>query len=145
MSVQNILAANQPTLLKCHPEDALQTVSTLMSLNHVNALPVLDHENNLIGIVSVWDIITEFANSGADMMALNVANVMTSKVVTCDAATTLTQAIAIMNNNKISNIVVVKDQKVQNTLSVRDVLRALHNKEALEINVLKDIAIAARH
>ena len=145
MSVQNIINPDQTVLLKCHPEDALQTVSTLMSLNRVSALPVLDHNADLIGVISVWDIMTSFANIGEKIADQTVADVMTEKVITCPPDTTLSQAISIMGTKKISNIVVMDKQNVLGTLSIRDVLRAIHKKEELEINILKDIAIAARH
>lgn len=145
MSIRSLLKTDNKVLLKCHPEDTLQTVSSLMSSNRVSALPVLDQNNNLIGIIAVWDIMVSFANIGEDIAKQTVADVMTNPVVTCSPDKTLSQAIALMGNHKISNIVIVDDTKIYGTLSSRDVLRALHEKEELEINILKDIAIAARH
>ena len=144
MSVLSLIQTGS-VLLKCHPEDALQTVATLMSLNRVSALPVLDHEGDLIGVVAVWDIMTSFANVGELVAEQKVRDIMTRSVITCAPDISPSQAIALMNVHKISNIVVCNGGDVMGTLSSRDVLRALHDQEALEINVLKDIAIAARH
>ena len=39
----------------CHEEDALEHALELMSHNHVRRLPVLDHDEKLVGILSVDD------------------------------------------------------------------------------------------
>ena len=40
----------------CHEEDALEHALELMSHNHVRRLPVLDHNEKLVGILSVHDL-----------------------------------------------------------------------------------------
>jgi CBS domain-containing protein len=40
----------------CHDDDTLERALELMSHNHVRRLPVLDHNENLVGILSVNDL-----------------------------------------------------------------------------------------
>ena len=49
----------------CHEEDALEHALELMSHNHVRRLPVLDHDEKLVGILSVDDLMASSSNPAA--------------------------------------------------------------------------------
>ena len=49
----------------CHEEDALEHALELMSHNHVRRLPVLDHNEKLVGILSVDDFMTPSSKPAA--------------------------------------------------------------------------------
>ena len=49
----------------CHEEDALEHALELMSHNHVRRLPVLDHNEKLVGILSVNDLMAPSSKPAA--------------------------------------------------------------------------------
>jgi CBS domain-containing protein len=40
-----------------HPEDSLATLMTIMSLKHIRHLPIVDNNENLLGVISIGDIV----------------------------------------------------------------------------------------
>lgn len=43
--------------------DSIHEALVLMSENRVSALPVVDHDNHLMGIISTMDILAEFVDA----------------------------------------------------------------------------------
>jgi len=59
-------------------------------------------------------------------------------------ATKLTESLRIMGKHKIRHLVVKEDGRAVAIVSIRDVLSQIHHNDELEVNVLRDIALASR-
>jgi acetoin utilization protein AcuB len=53
LQVRDIMTKDVKTL---HPEDTIKAAATLMYDNRIGALPVVDHEDKLVGIITESDI-----------------------------------------------------------------------------------------
>lgn len=53
LQVRDIMTKDVKTL---HPEDTIKSAATLMYDNRIGALPVVDHEDKLVGIITESDI-----------------------------------------------------------------------------------------
>lgn len=52
-----VAAVMTKELICCHPEDDAAAAARLMRVNHFQQLPVVDHDNHLVGIVSLGDVV----------------------------------------------------------------------------------------
>jgi acetoin utilization protein AcuB len=90
-------------------EQALKTIET-QKLRH---LPVMDDEDNLVGIVSEKDLLRA---EGGD----RVEKVMTREVVTVTEYTALEEAARIMADHKISSLPIVRSGKLVGIITESD-------------------------
>ena len=132
-------------IVTARPNMNVSDVASQMVRSHVSGMPVVDDEDNLIGIVSEGDLLRR-AEAGTDRHrprwiqilmgsarladeyvkshALKVKDVMTSNVVSVDAADSLDTAVDLMERHRVKRLPVVSDGKLIGILSRADVLAA---------------------
>ncbi len=90
---------------------------------HISGLPVVDSEENLVGIVTEHDLMN-FAMSG-EAADTQVSQVMTTKVETYAPDTLVAEVINHFASRRIRRVPVVENGKVIGIISRRDILREL--------------------
>ena len=105
----------------------------------VNALAVVD-DGVLVGIITDHDIIRCLADSGPEFSAQAVQDWMTEKPVTCTAETKLTKALKLMAGRGIRHLPVLENGQPKTVISSKELLTRIHENDALEIGVLRDLA-----
>ena len=127
------------------PSMNVADVASQMVRSHVSGMPVVDENENVIGIVSEGDLLRR-AEAGTDhhrprwlqflmgssrladeyvkSHGLKVKDVMTTDVATVDAADTLDTAVDYMERRGVKRLPVVSDGKLIGILSRADVLAA---------------------
>lgn len=144
MSVLKLLGRPARDLLYCSPTDELLDVVRDLVNNNVNAITVLDTKEALVGILTDHDIMRAVTFSKGDLSGVEVHEWMTDKVITCTFDTKVTDALRLMGKHSIRHLVVTDCDVPVATLSIREVLAKIHEQDELEIDVLRDIAIASR-
>ena len=99
---------------KCYTlaeSDTVKVASQNLHEKKVGSMPVLDKNNNVVGIISERDlsqfIYTERFNSN-----LSVSQIMTKELVTCDLNTSVTELMNEMTEKKIRHILIMEDKKL---------------------------------
>ena len=125
---------------KCYTLSEADTVKVASQNLHekkVGSMPVLNKNNNVIGIISERDlsqfIYTERFNSN-----LPVSQIMTKELVTCDLNTSVTELMNEMTEKKIRHILIMEDKKLLGIVSIGDVVNHLIDKIKEENKSLKD-------
>jgi CBS domain-containing protein len=145
MKVGEFLQMSHQRLVTCVPDHALNDVAKLLYSNGIGALPVCELGNRMVGIVSERDLVRAFArNDVTELQYLRARDVMTTRVVVCNAEDTMQHAQEVMHENKFRHLPVVQDGHVQGMLSLRDTLAARLAESEEEKNVLRDVVLAAR-
>lgn len=144
MSVLNLLGSPAKELLYCSPADEILDVVRDLVNNNVNAIAVLDHEENLVGILTDYDVMRALSYKRGELSGVEVHEWMTDKVVACNFDTKLTDALRLMGKHGIRHLVVTDCSVPVAILGIREVLAKIHEQDELEISVLRDIAIAVR-
>lgn len=127
--------------------DAIAKALPLFREQKLDHLPIVDKNENLVGIVSVMDLITRFlgqaqgspsgrkgkhgrsSKSGQDsgektsFTALPLMDIMTKLVATISPNAKATDAITLMRQREISSIIVVQNDKPVGILTSKDLLR----------------------
>ena len=110
----------------------------LLGKNNIGALPVLNNNMQLCGIISERDIIKNISNNtSVDFKKSFVNSIMTSVVITINRNMKSEDIMDIMSKNKIRHIPIVENKLLIGIVSIGDVLKRLLEKFNLENQHLK--------
>ena len=123
----------------CEPAMTLFDAAVKIAAIDVNALAVVE-DGQLVGIITDHDIIRCLADTGAEFHSQIVRSWMTEKVVTCTEETKLSTALNMMAGKGIRHLVVMDCARPKTVISSKELLTRIHENDALEINVLRDLA-----
>lgn len=110
-------------VITIHKHAALDEAISLLVLNHISALPVVDDDDNMIGILSEKDILN-YVLLGSVNEAL-VENVMTTQVVSFPPETPVVEIWTILADNNFKRIPIVRNKKVVGVVSRIDIVKML--------------------
>jgi signal-transduction protein with cAMP-binding, CBS, and nucleotidyltransferase domain len=125
---------------KCYTLSEADTVKIASQNLHekkVGSMPVLDKNNNVIGIISERDL-SQFIYAERFNSNLPVSQIMTKELVTCDLNTSVTELMNEMTEKKIRHILIMEDKKLLGIVSIGDVVNHLIDKIKEENKSLKD-------
>ena len=110
----------------------------LLSENKIGALPVINNQMKLCGIISERDIIHKMSeNKKIDFSQVFINSIMTYKVITCIKNTQSNELMKIMTINKIRHIPILEKDSLIGIVSIGDVVKRLLEKFNLENEELK--------
>ena len=137
---ENILISQLLTrnLISINENKTTYNAIKLLTTNNIGALPVLNDNMELSGIVSERDIIREISNNlSVNFKKSNIKSIMTSKVITINKNTKSETIMDIMSKNKIRHIPIVENKLLIGIVSIGDVVKRLLEKFNLENQHLK--------
>ena len=110
----------------------------LLAKNNIGALPVLNNNMELCGIISERDIIREISNNvSVNFKKSYIHSIMTSVVITINKNIKSEDIMDIMSKNKIRHIPIVENKLLIGIVSIGDVVKRLLEKFNLENQHLK--------
>lgn len=146
MKVGEFLARARQRLITCRPEDTLDAVAKLLYAHNIGAMPVCELGGRMVGIVSERDLVRVFARTDwSELRYMRARDVMTTRVISGTPDDSMQKAQDVMRINHFRHLPVVHDGRVQAMLSIRDTLELRLRESTDEINVLRDVVVAARH
>jgi arabinose-5-phosphate isomerase len=123
MRVENVMHAGEsaPTV---RPSSRMPDVFHEMSSKRLGMTCVVDGENRLLGIITDGDLRRQMERT-ADVLALRAADVMTRGPITVSRATLAVEALHVMEQRKITSLVVVEDgsRQVAGVVHLHDLWR----------------------
>ena len=137
---ENILISQLLTrnLVSINQNKTAYNAIKLLTTNNIGALPVLNDNMELSGIISERDIIREISNNlSVNFNKSNIKSIMTSKVITINKNTKSETIMDIMSKNKIRHIPIVENKLLIGIVSIGDVVKRLLEKFNLENQHLK--------
>ena len=111
---ENILISQLLTrnLISINENKTTYNAIKLLTTNNIGALPVLNDNMELSGIISERDIIREISNNlSVNFKKSNIKSIMTSKVITINKNTKSETIMDIMSKNKIRHIPIFAKKK----------------------------------
>ncbi|MDC0861354.1 CBS domain-containing protein [Alphaproteobacteria bacterium] len=104
-------------------ESTVSEIAYLMEDKDIGAVPILDQQKRLIGILSERDIVRKLVKTGRDSDLVTANDIMTKKIKSVYLNTTITEAQRIMTENNIRHLPVIdSNNKLINFLSHRDLI-----------------------
>ena len=124
------------------PDSTVSEIADMMDLQDIGAVPIINENNQLMGVVSERDIVRKLVKNGRDSDLVTAKDIMTSKVITVTKKTTQIDALKLMQTNKIRHLPIVDDsQKLINFISHRDIVDPSHGSNKLNYILLGFAAI----
>ena len=144
MKVRELIQRRQTQLVFCHRRDTVQTAARLLQLHDIGALPVLESDGRLVGILSERDIARYIASPDQRVDRLVVDELMTYGVVTCTPEDSVMEVAVLMDRRRVRHLPVMEGTRAVGMISQRDVSGGLLEQYQLEVAVLRDYTIALR-
>lgn len=120
-------------------ETTLSRIEEIFEDHEFNALPVVDAEQRLLGVVTKLDALKAFRFTPDHMfppyeeiMATPASAIMTERVVTVSPRTPLTRVLETLVRTRSKSLPVVEDGRLVGIVAREDVLHALHRAVAGE-------------
>ena len=117
--------------------DTVKAASQNLHEKKVGSMPVLDKNNNVVGIISERDL-SQFIYAERFNSNLPISQIMTKELVTCDLNTSVTELMNEMTEKKIRHILIMEEKKLLGIVSIGDVVNHLIDKIKEENKSLKD-------
>ena len=125
-------------LITISPSTNLAEARTLMQENRIHHLPVVNEHNDLVGLLTLTDVLAATdsrlrdEDSRIHARDIHVHDVMVNDVITADARASLRQAALFIEKHKIGCLPVVRDRKLMGIITDTDFV-------AVAINLLEQL------
>ena len=104
------------------PESTVSEIADMMDLQDIGAVPIVDENSQLLGVVSERDIVRKLVKNGRDSDLVTAKDIMTSQVITVTKKTSQIEALRLMKSNNIRHLPIVDgSNKLLNFISFRDI------------------------
>jgi CBS-domain-containing membrane protein len=135
MKVKEIMTAR--SLKFCSPETKLHNAAKTMKAGNCGALPVLNKEKKVIGLITDRDIALSLAQKQAKSAAqVNVAEIMAKKVHTVNSNDEITTALRQMRTNRIGRLPVVdKKGTLKGIVSLHNLISQANGKISSKVEL----------
>jgi len=137
--------------ISCSADDTLRFVAKKMVMRRCGSIPVVDEENNLIGIVTIRDTMLplypnfgeyvhdavhsrdfeEMEENYKRVLCMKVKEVMTPKPMSVSEDESILKAASFMGLRNLRRIPVCKDGKLIGMVSIGDVARGLYINQGI--------------
>jgi len=142
MKVSEILRLKGAEVITVRPTETVETFAHRLRMARIGAMVVVDDKGHMQGVISERDVVHGIAEHGARCLGMAVADLMTTRVVTCAPGDNIARIARTMTENRIRHLPVIDGGKLAGMVSVGDVVKHRMDEMSLEASVLRDIATA---
>ena len=125
------------TLATTAPSATVAELLDLLARFNVGALPVVDDEQQLVGIVSERDVVRQLHERGNDLLGATVGEIMSAEVVTCSPRDRAADLARIMTDRRIRHLPVCKNDRLVGIVSIGDLVKWKISEVEAEADGLK--------
>lgn len=122
MNVATILRYKGSEVITTAPSATVMDVARTMADKRIGAVLVLD-KGHVVGVVSERDIVSIIATRGAAALYLEVRDLMTRDVFSCERSATIDEVMGMMTDRRIRHIPIIEDGQLYGLVSIGDVVK----------------------
>lgn len=119
------------------PDATMQDVVEALDQYRIGALPVVDDERRLVGIITERDVLHVLA-LGWTLDELRVEDVMTTDVIIGREEDGLQQAMDTMTEERVRHLPILRGDELVGIVSIGDVVNALRKRDGEELGHLRE-------
>ncbi len=105
------------------PQQTVASVVKILAQNRIGAVPVINEEGQLIGIISERDIIRGMSEHADAVLTLPAEQLMTRDVKTCSSEDQLVDLMEVMTLQRIRHLPVIENGALYGIVSIGDVVK----------------------
>lgn len=137
MQINDILRVKGAEVATVSPEETVATVVARLAELGIGALVVSGDGSDVVGIISERDIVRALPAHGADLLALQVREIMTSEVYTCEVETNMVELATQMTTRRFRHVPVLDEGRLVGIVSIGDVVKRRIDQLASERDQLE--------
>ena len=127
------------TLVTLNESEKVPTAIKKLADHNIGAIPVINEDKKLSGILSERDIVKTLAkNDRIDFSQISIKELMTRPVISCNREALSNELMELMTKNKIRHIPIVENGVPIGIVSIGDVVNRLLEKFEYENQMLKE-------
>jgi CBS domain-containing protein len=136
MKISSILATKSHEIITIGPEQTLQEVIELLVRHNIGALPVLDEQDKLVGIISERDVIRRAAET-EKLHDTAVREIMTRAVVVGMPQDDVISVAHTMTEKRFRHLPIMQGDKLVGIISIGDLIKVQRDTYRGEIDTLE--------
>lgn len=137
MRVETLIKEKKKKVITASASTSIDEAMDLLIKHDIGCLPVVDKDNELIGIVSDKDIFKKIHQTRGNYHSISVGDVMTSDPVVGVLNDDISYIAGVMNKNWIRHVPIVDGKRVISLVSQRDIIRTQAEHTEIENRYLK--------
>lgn len=137
MTISSIIREKGNSVVSVSASTPVQTIAEIISSKRIGAVVVLDGSGKLIGIVSERDVVKALAAEPAAVHTMLAEQIMTRAVTTATPATSIEDAMEIMDHGYFRHLPVVDGDVLVEIVSIRDLVKTQIRLQEHETNSLR--------
>jgi CBS domain-containing protein len=137
MTVAAVLKQKGAAIVSVSPAATFAEIAETITSRRIGALVVTDSESRIVGIVSERDVVKAVARHREGAMKLTATDLMTPRPVTATPATSVEEAMEIMDQGYFRHLPVVDQDRLVGIISIRDLVKYRIMQQRSEVETLK--------
>jgi CBS domain-containing protein len=121
--VSSVLKHKGHEVVTVAPEQTVTAVVKVLTQHRIGAVPVVNEQGQIIGIISERDIIRGMAQHADAVLTLAADRLMSRDVKTCSSEDQLDDLMEVMTRQRIRHLPVVADGALHGIVSIGDVVK----------------------
>ena len=138
MQVGNILQSKGMTVHTVRAHAPISEAVRLLNEHRIGAVVVLSDTGAVAGILSERDIVRRLGDDPVGLLGRAVREIMTSEVISCVRATSVSELMEQMTRHRIRHIPIVEDGELVGIVSIGDVVKRKIEEAEQEATALRD-------
>ena len=136
-TVKEMLEVKGRVIWSIEASQSVYQAKEMMAEKEVGALPVLDDDGHLAGIISERDYARKLILKNMSSRETKVAEIMTTDVIVVGEAATIDKCMALMIQKKIRHLPVLDGETPVGIITVGDLLKLIIKEQSLTIEELE--------
>ena len=125
MQVQELM---KTVVAVCGPQDNAQHAAELMWRDDIGCLPVVDADQQVLGMITDRDICMAAYTQGRELASIPVASAMSRTVHACTPDDSIAVAEELMRKHQVRRLPIVQNGRLAGILTLNDVARFAANR-----------------
>jgi CBS domain-containing protein len=142
VNLQDILSLKGTAVYTTPPEATLAEVVQRMVHHKVGAMLVCRQDpasgEQLVGIVTERDLLRLFAAGRCELAKIQVAEVMTTRLITASPNDLVVDLMGVMTTRRIRHVPVLSEGRLVGLVSIGDLMKAQHEHLAVENRFMRN-------
>jgi CBS domain-containing protein len=138
MKVKDILAVKGNRVVTIDITTTVLDAMSIFSANRVGSLLIVDKDGGILGIIGARDVLMAVINHLDKIKTMTVDEIMTTNLIVGTEEDHVDYILAVMTENRIRHIPVMRGKELKGLVSIGDVVKALLKEKDVENRYLKD-------
>lgn len=141
MTVQKLLKGKGNYVPFTRSTASIRDVIDKLDVDDVGALVVTDDDQTILGLISERDIVRGLQKHGDAALDMQVADLMTKEVYTCDISDSLNRVMALMDEHQFRHVPITDCGRLCGIIHMLDVVKYRLDEIKSEADALKEYVV----